>query len=330
MKRIVFAFFIIIHYSEAQAQQTLFLNDPQASYKQAQEYYQKEYYSLAYPIFKGLEQDQANRLQPNPDFEYQNIHYYTLVCSLNQDDSASVLPALQFVHQEKNAARSEMLSFHLAEYYFRHGQLDAALKMYENAGIDNLSNTDIANLKFHQGYAYFYKKDYDKAKPLFDAIRQIPRDPNYIDANYYYGFISFYQKKYSDASTAFYVVENSPKYKKVVPYYIANIYLIQGQKSKAITYAASKLDAGDQYYDLELRQLTGHGYYEQKDFQKALPYLETYINRSKKCPARIFMNFPIVIIRPKIIRRRSTVSNSSVAPKIHSRRTPCICWVTVT
>ena len=282
MKRIVFAFFIIIHYSDTQAQQTLFLNDPQASYKQAQEYYQKEYYSLAYPIFKGLEQDQENKLQPNPDFEYQNIHYYTLVCSLNQDDSASVLPALQFVHQEKNAARSEMLSFHLAEYYFRHGQLDAALKMYENAGIDNLSNADIANLKFHQGYAYFYKKDYDKAKPLFDAIRQIPRDPNYIDANYYYGFISFYQKKYNDASTAFYVVENSPKYRKVVPYYIANIYLIQGQKSKAIEYAAAKLEAGDQYYDLELRQLTGHGYYEQKDFQKALPFLETYINRSKK------------------------------------------------
>jgi TolA-binding protein len=281
MKRFVFAFFIIFHLS-VHAQQTLFLNDPQESFKQAQEYYQKQYYSLAYPIFKELEQQQLNKLKGNQSFEYQNIHYYTVVCSLGQDDSSAVDPATRFIAQENNEARVEMMSFHLAEYDFRHGRYQAALQLYEKAGIDNLSTADIANLKFHQGYAYFIRKDFDKAKPLMDAIRQIPKDPNYIDANYYFGFISFYQKKYSDASAAFYVVENSPKYKSVVPYYIANIYLIQGQKNKAIEYAASKLGAGDQYYDLELRQLTGHGYYEQKEFQKALPFLETYISRSKK------------------------------------------------
>jgi TolA-binding protein len=281
MKRLLFPFLLVFFFS-ANAQQTLYLNDPQAAYKQAQEYYQKQYYSLAYPIFKELEQDQQNKLQGNPSFEYQNVHYYTLVCSLNQDDSASVAPAQQFIEQENNAARAEMLSYHLAEYEFRHENYESALHLYETAGIDNLSNEEIANAKFHQGYAYFVKKDFDHAKPLMDAIRQLPKDPNYIDANYYYGYISFYQKKYNDASEAFAVVENDPKYRSVVPYYIANIYLIQKQKEKAISYAASKLNAGNQYYDAELRQLTGHGYYEQKDFEKALPYLESYVSKAKK------------------------------------------------
>ena len=226
MKRLLFPFLLVFFFS-ANAQQTLYLNDPQAAYKQAQEYYQKQYYSLAYPIFKELEQDQQNKLQGNPSFEYQNVHYYTLVCSLNQDDSASVAPAQQFIEQENNAARAEMLSYHLAEYEFRHENYESALHLYETAGIDNLSNEEIANAKFHQGYAYFVKKDFDHAKPLMDAIRQLPKDPNYIDANYYYGYISFYQKKYNDASEAFAVVENDPKYRSVVPYYIANIYLIQ-------------------------------------------------------------------------------------------------------
>ena len=113
-------------------------------------------------------------------------------------------------------------------------------------------------------------------------IRQLPKDPHYIDANYYYGYICFYQKKYNDAYTAFTVVENNPKYADIVPYYIANIYLVQGQKQKAISYASAKLTQGNQYYDAELRQLAGHGYYEEKDFQKALPYLETYVNNAKK------------------------------------------------
>ena len=38
---------------------------------------------------------------------------------------------------------------------------------------------------------------------------------------------------------------------------------------------------GKQYYDAQLRQLVGHGYYEEKDFRKALPYLEAYVNSSK-------------------------------------------------
>ena len=110
----------------------------------------------------------------------------------------------------------------------------------------------------------------------------MPKDPNYIDANYYFGFISFYQKKYNDALAAFTVVENSPTYEKVVPYYIANIYLAQGQRDKAIEYAEAHLKKGNQYYDSELRQLVGHGYYEKQEFAKALPFLEQYVNQSKK------------------------------------------------
>jgi TolA-binding protein len=280
MKRLILPLILLISLV-ANAQQTFWLTDPEATYKQAQEYYQKQYYSLAYPIFRELEQDQAARPQQYESFNYENVHYYNLVCSLNQDDSTAVNPSLAYIERDNNAARTEMLSFHLAEYEFRHKNYDAALKGYENSGIGNLSNEEIATLKFHKGYAYFIKKNFDQAKPLFDAIRQLPHDVHYIDANYYYGYICFYQKKYNDAYTAFTTVENSPKYSGLVPYYIANIYLVQNQKEKAISYAAAKLSSGDQFYANELRQLVGHGYYEEKNFSKALPFLETYVNSSK-------------------------------------------------
>ena len=280
MKSSILAFFLLLSFY-SQAQQTFWLTDPQASFKQAQEFYQKQYYSLAYPIFKELEQDEASRPELYQTFGFENIQYYILVCSLNQDDSTAVNPAKIFIERDNNAARDGMLGYQLAEYEFRHGNYEAALKLYESAGIENLSNSEIATLKFHKGYAYFIRKNFDVAKPLFDAIRQLPKDIHYIDANYYYGYICFYQKKYNDAYAAFMIVDNDPKYSRFVPYYIANIYLVQGQKEKAISYAAAKLSAGNQYYDTELRQLVGHGYYEEKDFRKALPYLEQYVSRSK-------------------------------------------------
>ena len=280
MKRPILPFFLLLCFF-AKAQQTFWLTDPQATYKQAQEYYQKQYYSLAYPIFKELEQDQVARPQLYESFNFENVHYYNLVCSLNQDDSTAVQPAEMYIERDNNAARTEMLAYYLAEYHFRHGNYDAALKLYESSGIENLNNEEIANLKFHKGYVYFIRKNFDQAKPLFDAIRQLPKNDHYIDANYYYGYICFYQKKYGEALTAFSVVENNPKYDHIVPYYIANIYLVQNQKEKAISYAAAKLASGNQYYAPELKQLVGHAYYDEKNFVKALPFLESYVNSSK-------------------------------------------------
>lgn len=282
MKKPVLFFSIVLLSSSSFAQQTKYLDDPQASFKQAKDFFQNEYYSLAYPIFRELKYSMRETDRSNVAVEYQDVKYYYLVCALEQNDKTAVDPALEFVDVENNAPRVGMMSFHLAEYYFRQKDYTAAVRLYEQADIENLSNREIADLKFHQGYGYFTQQRFDKALPLFDAIRQLPKDPNYIDANYYYGFICFYQKKYGDALTAFKVVEDNPRYEKVVPYYVANIYLVQGQKDKAIEYAEARLKKGNQFYDSEMRQLVGHGYYEKQDFAKALPYLEQYVNQSKK------------------------------------------------
>jgi len=275
-------FFVILISSSSFAQQTRYYDDPQASFRQGIEFFEHEYYSLAFPIFRDLKYSLRETDKSNNAVEYQDVKYYYLVCALEQNDKTAVTAAQEYINLENNAPRVGMISFHLAEYYFRQKDYTAALKAYEHADIDNLNNKDIADMKFHQGYCYFTKKQFDNALPLFNAIRQLPKDPNYIDANYYYGFICFYQKKYNDALAAFKVVEDNPAYEKVVPYYVANIYLVQGEKDKAIAYAEARLKKGNQYYDMELRQLVGHGYYEKQDFSKALPFLEQYVSMSKK------------------------------------------------
>lgn len=282
MKYTVLFFFVILFSSSSFAQQTRYYDDPQAGFRQGVEFFEHAYYSLAFPIFRELKYSLREADKSNNSVEYQDIKYYYLVCALEQNDKTAVAAAQEYINLENNAPRVGMISFHLAEYYFRQKDYTAALGSYEHADIDNLSNKDIADMKFHQGYCYFTKKQFDNALPLFNAIRQLPKDPNYIDANYYYGFICFYQKKYSEALTAFKVVEDNPTYEKVVPYYVANIYLVQGEKDKAIEYAEARLKKGNQYYDAELRQLVGHGYYEKQDFTRALPFLEQYIAMSKK------------------------------------------------
>lgn len=264
------------------AQQTSFINDPLGTFNQAKEYFQKEQYSLAYPLLKELQLQQRETDRSNKALHYQEVKYYTTVCALKQNEETSVSLAREFIDLEDNAARVQMMSFHLAEYYFRKQDYTEAIPAFEKVSIDNLSNREIADLKFHLGYSYFTTQQFPQAKPLLNTIRQLPKDPNYKDANYYYGFLAFYDRNYKDALQAFTVVEDHEEYAKVVPYYIANIYYSTNQKEKALQYAEARLSKGNQYYDLELRQMVGHAYFEKSNTKRPCPTLKhMWVNRRR-------------------------------------------------
>ena len=281
--RIIASVAAVISVFSLQAQQTRIYTDPQEKFKEAKEYYQKDQYSLAYPLFKELQQALRETDLINDALMTQEVNYYTTVLSLKQNEDRAEARAIDYIELEKNNARVQQMNFHLGEFYYRQQKFADAAKYYEDAGIANLSNREIADMKFHQGYSYFTLQQFNQAKPLFNSIRQITDDPNYIDANYYYGFLAFRDRNYNDALESFKIVENEATYASVVPYYIAQIYYIQGKKEEAIAYAEKKIKGGNaQYYDREMKLMLGHGYFERKEFDKGLPYLEEYVQKSAK------------------------------------------------
>jgi TolA-binding protein len=283
MKKLLFLLTASAVSAVVYSQQTAFYLDPATKFKEAKEYFQKEQYSLAYPLLKELKQDVRETDVVNRSVTVQEIGYYTTVCALKQGESRAEEQAIDYIDLEKNEARVQMMNYHLAEYYFARQNFAKAIDHYEQANIENLSNKEIATLKFHQGYSYFTLQQFAKAKPLFNTIRSMKDDPNYLDANYYYGFLAFRDRQYSEALESFKIVENEKDYATVVPYYIAQIYYIQGKKDEALAYAENKIKTGkSQYYDLEMKQMIGHAYFERKEYTKALPYLEDYVNKATK------------------------------------------------
>ncbi|HZI01387.1 MAG TPA: tetratricopeptide repeat protein, partial [Flavisolibacter sp.] len=265
----------------AYSQQHAIYKNPDERFEMAKEYFQKGQYNLAYPIFKELQQTLKEKDRVNNAMLAQDVDYYATVAALQQNQDRAEYDAKQYIEVVKNNARSQMMSFHLAEYYYRQQNFSEAVFLYEKANIANLNNREVADMKFHQGYSYFTLKQFAQAKPLLNTIRQLKDDPNYFDANYYYGFIAFRDRNFGEALESFRVVENRSNYEEVVPYYIAQIYYVQGRKEEAIKYAESKIQQGKaQQYDLELKQLLGHAYFEKKDYTKALPLLADYVNRS--------------------------------------------------
>ena len=202
---VAFAFALSSH-----AQQTFNYKDPQEKFNLAKEYFAKEQYNLAYPILKELQASLRETDRVNNPIEAQEIEYYTTVAALKQNETHAELEAQQYITSVKNNPRVEMMRFHLAEYYFRKQRFSDAVTLYEGTNVANLSNREIADAKFHQGYSYFTMQQFAQAKPLFNTIRQLKSDSNYIDANYYYGFIAFRDRNYDEALNSFKIVQTTP------------------------------------------------------------------------------------------------------------------------
>lgn len=269
-------------------QVTSSVTDPDINFKLARDLYQRGQVSLAYPLFKTLYFDKSKTERVKsvlPTAIESEANYYRIVCGLMLDDAAAEKDAIAFEAQQYDAVRSQMVSFFLGEYYFRKKDYANALNYYEKADYSNLTNEQISSAKFHQGYCYFVDKKFAQAKPLFDAIRQIPSDPNYNEANYYYGFIVLEEKNYDEALNSFKKVENDPKYKSIVPYYIMQIYYFKGDKDKAIAYGQQALaNGGEQFYAKDMQQLLGHAYFDRQQYNQALPYLESYVTSTPDAP----------------------------------------------
>jgi tetratricopeptide (TPR) repeat protein len=166
---------------ETQAQSTAINNDPYSKFKQAQEYFLNDQYSLAIPVLLELKQSIQSTTIVNNAIQVEEVDFYILACRLQQNDERVLSPSIDYIRYAFNQPRTQQLSFHLANFYFRKQQFNDALEYYEKAEIGSLNNEQVAEAKFRMAYSYFHLKRFSQAKPLFNTIRQLPMDPHYLD-----------------------------------------------------------------------------------------------------------------------------------------------------
>ena len=270
------------------AQPTHTQTDSEKKFKDAKELFVKEQFALAYPMFAELKATYPDNTVSDHTYINDDVNYYYIACELKLQQPIAAQEARHYINVVSNEPRRQLMSYHLAKFYFVKEDFSNAIDYYQKAGLENLNNEEIAELKFEKAYCYFNLKQFNEAKPLFDEIHQLPDNKYYIPANYYYGFISYYDRRFNEALKAFKLVESQEAYKGVVPYYIAEIYYFQDKKEEALRYGESVLGRpGTLFYQKEMNLLIGQIYFEKKNYQKALPLLAAYVKSSEKVSKEI-------------------------------------------
>jgi TolA-binding protein len=249
----------------------------------ADEQLRQEFYVLAaQSAGRHLAQQQLSGIPYYWQDERMRARYIRAMGYLKTSQAQAADSAIRLLEQSTNPAFRARLSLALAQHYFLKGSLAGAIPYYEQAGIDNLTNEEIADAKFELAYCYFNTQQLDKAEPLFAIMKEVP-GKYYSAGNYYYGLLAYNRGAYADALKSFDRIDEEPRYRPFVPYYMAEIEYYLGNRQKALQAALNMMKQPEKvYYDNELHLLAAQTLFEEQRYGDALPYFEYYYNNTSK------------------------------------------------
>ncbi|MDH3651917.1 MAG: tetratricopeptide repeat protein, partial [Saprospiraceae bacterium] len=198
---------------------------------------------------------------------------------LNKPDGQKLM--LDFVRSQRPDPTANTALLELANYYYNDHKYDEAIEMFAMLDTRGMNTSEQQEIRFKHAYCLFVTKRFDEAKAKFSSLTN-EQGPYYDDSNYYFGLTSFYSENYDDAISSWTKIQGSARYRKLIPYYIAQIYFAQGSFQEVVSYAESfTTERGIKNLN-EINQLVGQAYFELGDYEEALPFLEYYEERSRR------------------------------------------------
>lgn len=184
-----------------------------------------------------------------------------------------------FVDQNHPSPFITDATYELGNYYYNKKQYASSIAYFDMINIDALPEIKMSELVFKKGYCHFVKKEFASAQYNFSYSKNI-QNKFFYPINYYYGMCEYFNGDFDAAVKSFQRVENNDIYKSQIPYYIAQIYFAEKKYDQLINYGENAIQKFDIKKKKEIRLLLGQTYFERNQYEKALPHLEYYEDRT--------------------------------------------------
>lgn len=247
------------------AQQTASHYDPERSYRLAWELFRKEKYSAAREQFDAFLRDPGEASQE----AISNARYYKALCAGELFHPEASNEIREFVEKDPVSLKSELANFHAGKIFYRSHKYRKAVNYFEGSDISYLSNEEISEYWFKKGYSHFRLKEYDKASQCFNEILNV--DSRYkTAATYYYGHVAYQQGNLNTAIETFDKLKDSKTFKPVLPYYYIQIYYEQEKYDEVVRYASTIEEDEKMKYGTEIKRYVAESHYKLGNYSQAL------------------------------------------------------------
>ncbi|NOQ73324.1 MAG: tetratricopeptide repeat protein [Crocinitomix sp.] len=246
-----------------------------ARFYKAEDLYEKMKYSAAEEEFNHFMAGQRDHNDPI----YVKAMYYSALSALHLYHADAERRLLKFLREYPESIHRQNVYLELGRYYYRGKKFIDAIEWLELIDVYDLTAEEKEEFYFKLGYSHFRRNNLKKARDAFYEI--ISSEGQYqAPALYYYSHIAYTEKSYQTALEGFTKLKDDPSFKDVVPYYIAQIYYLQGKYEMLLEYAPNVVDSTNPRNEAGMAHLVGDAFYKIGKYDEAVPFLEEYNKKS--------------------------------------------------
>lgn len=250
-------------------------NSEYENFYRAEELFEKEQYGAARIEFRNF----INGFNKPNDPMYIKAMYYEGLSALELFNNDAVPLLEDFNRNYPESIYKHQIHFRLGKYFYQKKDYKEALVWFNQVKASDVEDEDKEEYYFKSGYSNFQEKNYVEARSAFhevkDGVTQYA-----APGLYYYSHIAYMDKSYQTALDGFLKLQTNESFSSVVPYYIAQIYYLQGKYKEVTEYAPTILDSANVVNQNDMNHLIGDAYYRTGKFDEAVPYLEKYNAKS--------------------------------------------------
>ncbi len=264
-----FSVLITSFYLQVSAQKTSIYSNPQATYDQAVDLFNKAKYGAAQVLFDELAKGEQSNIQAGSE-------YYAAMSAAQLFHPDATVRFEKFIEKYPQNAQVNNANFELGKLQLTDKDYRKALESFGKVDRYELTEEQQNEYYFKMGYAYFKINNLQKARENFSLLIDKPNKYN-VPANYYYAHIAYSEGNYETALKHFERVSTDETFSNVVNYYIVQIYALQGRYDELLAKALPLLENGSDKKTAEIARLTADAYFHQKEYKTSIKYFNQYL-----------------------------------------------------
>jgi TolA-binding protein len=206
--------------------------------------------------------------------------YYIANCAIRTNQANADALMEKFVSDYPTSTKQNQAYIEVAQFFFEQGNYPKALQWFDKVDETYMSKSDSDKFNFQKGYSYFNAKKKKEATAYFNKV--VNSSEYGSQAKYYLGFMAYEGDDYKEATKYFDEVSGEEKYKEKLSYYQADMNFKLGNFQKAIDLGQTAMAKSNELEKSELNKIIGESYFNLKQYDKAIPFLERYAGKKGK------------------------------------------------
>lgn len=293
------------------AQQTEPLTDHRRLFDDGKELFLRHDYAAA-------QQTLMQYVKQNPQADTSDEVAYMLTCTAYELNASDRLEQLEkFLDTYPDSRHRNRVQALLASAYFFQEKYLETIATFKGCDLELLSNEERDVCTLRMATAYQKIGNLQEASMWFSILKEVS-EKYHADAVYNLAYIDYVQKRYDEALAGFREVESDEHYRKLSPYYIADIYLIKGNYEQARRIAGVYVEAyPDEPDAVQMKRIAGEAAYGMKDYMQAVQNLEVYCsevkNPDRKALYELGMSYAQIGVYSKAAARLGEVTTTQDA-----------------